>query len=219
MDPSVTTRDHDGILGERILSVVHFEFFEQPEILTLTGPSNVMFGLNPDRQANPYAVRELLSPSDQERWLRYREELRATNADPIGVRFQFNIAGTNKWILTSMRALRTTTGEYLGMTGTCTDVTAYVDLLEEQAETCRGLTIALDSRTVIEQAKGVLAKHFECTPEQAFQGLRSYARSNRRTLQDVCAATVEAAATGLDFKSCECLQEVAIAVGAALKHP
>ena len=44
---------------------------------------------------------------------------------------------------------------------------------------------ALDSRVVIEQAKGTLAERLHVTPEIAFQLLRSYARSNRRQLRNV----------------------------------
>ena len=44
---------------------------------------------------------------------------------------------------------------------------------------------ALDSRIVIEQAKGVLAERLQCPPDVAFQVMRSYARNNRRQLRNV----------------------------------
>ena len=44
---------------------------------------------------------------------------------------------------------------------------------------------ALDSRVVIEQAKGVLAERLSVTPDIAFGLLRAYARSNRRQLRMV----------------------------------
>jgi GAF domain-containing protein len=47
------------------------------------------------------------------------------------------------------------------------------------------LQLALDSRVVIEQSKGVLAERLQCTPDVAFDLLRSYARSNRRPLRNV----------------------------------
>jgi transcriptional regulator with GAF, ATPase, and Fis domain len=53
------------------------------------------------------------------------------------------------------------------------------DLLRQQ------LQIALNSRVVIEQAKGVLAQTHDVTTDQAFTLLREYARSNQRPLAQV----------------------------------
>jgi hypothetical protein len=44
---------------------------------------------------------------------------------------------------------------------------------------------ALESRVVIEQAKGVLAQHAGLSMDEAFEALRSYARSTSRRLSDV----------------------------------
>jgi len=44
---------------------------------------------------------------------------------------------------------------------------------------------ALDSRIVVEQAKGALAQLRGCTPDEAFEVLRDLARSNRLRLTDV----------------------------------
>ncbi len=45
---------------------------------------------------------------------------------------------------------------------------------------------ALDSRVLIEQAKGVIAERRGASVNEAFEMLRSYARSNNRNLHDVC---------------------------------
>lgn len=58
------------------------------------------------------------------------------------------------------------------------------DLLNEQLQT------ALDSRVVLEQAKGVLAQRGELQMDQAFQVLRSYARDHNRRLTDIARAVV-----------------------------
>lgn len=50
------------------------------------------------------------------------------------------------------------------------------------------LQYALDSRVVIEQAKGVLAQHAGVTIDQAFDALRSYARNHNERLNDVARA-------------------------------
>jgi GAF domain-containing protein len=53
------------------------------------------------------------------------------------------------------------------------------DILREQ------LQLALDSRVIIEQAKGVLAHTHAVTPEEAFAMLRGYARQHRLLLAEV----------------------------------
>lgn len=58
------------------------------------------------------------------------------------------------------------------------------DVVAEQLQT------ALNSRVVVEQAKGVLSSHLSISPDAAFQALRSRARSTRRRLTDVAAAVV-----------------------------
>jgi len=52
------------------------------------------------------------------------------------------------------------------------------------------LQTALDSRVVIEQAKGILAERQEITPEEAFNRLRREARSQRVKLHDLAAEVV-----------------------------
>jgi AmiR/NasT family two-component response regulator len=44
---------------------------------------------------------------------------------------------------------------------------------------------ALDSRVLIEQAKGALAEALTMTMEEAFSALRSYARNHNMTLHEV----------------------------------
>jgi GAF domain-containing protein len=56
-----------------------------------------------------------------------------------------------------------------------------LDVVNEQLQT------ALNSRVVIEQAKGALSRHLGISTEEAFEILRSRARSTRRRLSDVAA--------------------------------
>ena len=53
------------------------------------------------------------------------------------------------------------------------------------------LQLALTSRIIIEQAKGVLIAKTGKSPQEAFEMLRSHARSSRKKLRDVAAAVVE----------------------------
>jgi len=50
---------------------------------------------------------------------------------------------------------------------------------------------ALDSRVVIEQAKGFLAHQNDASPEEAFRLIRGYARTHSRRLSDVARGLVE----------------------------
>lgn len=59
------------------------------------------------------------------------------------------------------------------------------EVLTEQLQT------ALNSRILIEQAKGVLAERLGSSVDQAFDTLRKYARSHNRRLIDLAAAVVD----------------------------
>ena len=59
-----------------------------------------------------------------------------------------------------------------------------VELAELRTENTQ-LREALETRAVIEQAKGVLSERFCIVPEQAFEALRRAARRESRKLQDL----------------------------------
>ena len=50
---------------------------------------------------------------------------------------------------------------------------------------------ALDSRIIIEQAKGAVAARCDVTPDIAFEMIRGLARSQRRKVADFCAEIIE----------------------------
>lgn len=61
----------------------------------------------------------------------------------------------------------------------------------------RHLQTALDSRIVIEQAKGLVAGASGSDIDEAFRFLRTYARDRNRLLHDVCNQVIAAAGTTL----------------------
>ena len=63
----------------------------------------------------------------------------------------------------------------------------------ERGRVAGELQVALDSRVVIEQAKGVLVGRHGLTTRQAFERLRRLARDQRRPLTEVARAVVSAA--------------------------
>jgi hypothetical protein len=68
--------------------------------------------------------------------------------------------------------------------GRTNDPTAF--LLERTIQ----LQTALDSRIVIEQAKGIVAERNQVTPDQAFESIRREARSRRMKLHDLAARII-----------------------------
>jgi GAF domain-containing protein len=68
-------------------------------------------------------------------------------------------------------------------------------LYETQATLAGHMQKAMDSRAVIEQAKGIIMGERRCTPDQAFTILTKLSQDSNRKLRDVAAALV-AKATG-----------------------
>src|SRR5437868_3759882 len=69
------------------------------------------------------------------------------------------------------------------------------ELVVALADENANLQRALDTRVVIEQAKGVLAERFGLDVHDAFHVLRTSARSNRMRLRDLAAGVVESRQT------------------------
>ena len=72
----------------------------------------------------------------------------------------------------------------------CTSYILNARTLADSYKLAGQLQRALDSRVVIEQAKGALAEQLGVNVNQAFEVLRSHARSNGRKLHDVAAEVV-----------------------------
>lgn len=72
---------------------------------------------------------------------------------------------------------------------------ALVALVRLLSERNKQLETALQTRIVIEQAKGVLVERFDLSTQQAFDILQRAARSQRRKIHDVAAEIVESRQT------------------------
>jgi AmiR/NasT family two-component response regulator len=75
-------------------------------------------------------------------------------------------------------------GLALDMRNARTDREAHLELTAEQLQT------ALNSRVIIEQAKGFIAATRGVTPDEAFNLMRSYARSHNQTVQTIAGQVV-----------------------------
>jgi GAF domain-containing protein len=68
---------------------------------------------------------------------------------------------------------------------------AHASAEQQQQRTTEQLQQALDTRLIIEQAKGVLAANRKTTVDDAFRTLRKYARDHRARIHDVASAVVK----------------------------
>jgi AmiR/NasT family two-component response regulator len=66
-------------------------------------------------------------------------------------------------------------------------------LYETTAGLARQMQKAMESRAVIEQAKGIIMGERHCTPDQAFRILSQLSQDANRKLRDVAAAPVDSA--------------------------
>ena len=76
---------------------------------------------------------------------------------------------------------------------------ATIGILQERAsreqELVSGqLQVALNSRVIIEQAKGILAERMQVTPDQAFIVLRAYSRNNNYPLTQLATDVISGTA-------------------------
>ena len=71
----------------------------------------------------------------------------------------------------------------------------YSGELHQARTLAQQLQHALDSRVIVEQAKGILAERNGITPSEAFDRLRKYARQNQARIHDVAAQVVDGTPT------------------------
>jgi GAF domain-containing protein len=73
--------------------------------------------------------------------------------------------------------------------------------VNEARELASQLRIALHSRVVIEQAKGILAERLGCELDEAYQLIRWYGRDHNRRLREVAAAVVRGSLGAEDLRA------------------
>lgn len=139
----------------------------------------------------PMAIPDIADRTD---WPVYTD-----TADRIGLRavvgYPFTYGGESLGALNVYNAEpREWSDEDLGVIGVFADMaTAYLARTSELAEARQladQLQTALDSRVLIEQAKGILANQHGVTVDEAFEMLRTHSRSNRLRLSQLADAVV-----------------------------
>lgn len=78
----------------------------------------------------------------------------------------------------------------------------------ESHELMDQLNTALNTRVIIEQAKGIVSEQQQIDMEQAFGALRGHARNNNLRLADVAAAVVKGTLNGASLQSAAATRQV-----------
>lgn len=144
------------------------------------------------RSGSVVAVADLRDSA--QRWPSYVRAARAAGIVAVaGIPLHLNGHSIGVLNLHSNRR-RDWSAEDLDAAGVLADIAAsYVinaSLLDRQRRNCEQLQEALDSRVIIEQAKGVLAAERGISVDQAFEVLRQHARQRGASLRAVAEAVV-----------------------------
>lgn len=142
------------------------------------------------------AVPDLVARPTWERWSEGATSLGYAGVVSVPLRYRDETLGTS---IALWREPAVASGQAERDLAALADVTTLVLLGARRADdaerTAAQLQSALDSRVVIEQAKGLLAGRLGVTPTEAFSLLRNHARSTRRPLRDVAHDVVHNALT------------------------
>ncbi|MFE6398917.1 GAF and ANTAR domain-containing protein [Streptomyces alboflavus] len=141
---------------------------------------------------------DLTGPEAADQWPRFTDAARAAGfvaVAAVPLRLREEVIGALNLFHTSPDAL-TPAALRLGqaLADAATIGILHQRLAHDQAERVGQLQTALNSRIVIEQAKGVLVARLNLPPDTAFERLRTHARANRHSLTRLCTQVVEGTA-------------------------
>ncbi|MCX5205757.1 GAF and ANTAR domain-containing protein [Streptomyces sp. NBC_00237] len=128
-------------------------------------------------------------------WDRFAQQARASGfatTHAIPLRLRSRVVGALNLFHTKTQRL---TGEDVILAQALADV-ATISILQQRtlqaSNTERAqLQAALNSRIILEQAKGILAERLTLTPDEAFTALRTYVRSHNLRLSDAARQVIE----------------------------
>ena len=141
----------------------------------------------------PVTIRDIAGTGD--RWPKFKDEAAAQGYQSVHA-FPLRVRGKT---IGAMNLFRTETGEMseedVAIGQALADVSTVSILqertLRESATVNDQLQRALNSRILVEQAKGMIAHNSNITTDEAFQVLRAHARSHRTNLKDTAAAVLD----------------------------
>ncbi|AXK36629.1 ANTAR domain-containing protein [Streptomyces armeniacus] len=190
--------DTDGQLRVMAASSDEARLMELLQLQHDSGPCLTCY-----RTAAPVVVPDLAM--EAHRWPRFAEEARRrgyTGVQAVPMRLRDEVIGALNLFHTAAKPFApdiTPLAQALADVATISVLqqrgAARRELLNEQLEN------ALQTRVVIEQAKGKLAERLDVGMEEAFTLLRAYARSHNRRLSELAAAFVEGTEALADLRS------------------
>ncbi|GAA2086357.1 GAF and ANTAR domain-containing protein [Streptomyces albiaxialis] len=186
----VLLADRDGVLRVLAASSDDVRLIELLQVQNDKGPCLTCY-----RTGQAVTVTDLdLAP---ERWPRFAEDARSRGfaaVQALPMRLRERTIGALNLFHTTTRALDpqvTAIAQALADVATISLLQKRV--IEDQDLLNRQLEQALDTRVVIEQAKGKLAERYGLSMQEAFTLLRGYARSHNRRLTDLATAFINEA--------------------------
>jgi transcriptional regulator with GAF, ATPase, and Fis domain len=190
----VLLSDQRGALRVVAASTEQTRLLELLQSQTDQGPCPECF-----HTGRPVAVADLSAPTAAGRWPRFAVEARKvgfSSVHAVPMRLRTDVIGALNLFCTQPGALDEDT---LRLAQALADV-ATIGLLQARAIRQRDtlaeqLQTALNSRVVIEQAKGVIAERRHVDMDESFTLLRSTARTNNRRLSELARAVVDGSET------------------------
>lgn len=190
--------DPRGQLRALASTTERMRVLELIEIQSDEGPCRDCF-----RTGEP-VVNERISDA-YDRWPRFAIQVRAAGfqmAHALPLRLRDDTIGAMNIFDTQMREL---TSQEVNLAQALADA-ATIAILQERTirhgtQLARQLQVALNSRIVIEQAKGVVAERLHLGMDEAFALIRAYARSKRVRLSEVATSIVHGTLPASDLSS------------------
>jgi transcriptional regulator with GAF, ATPase, and Fis domain len=190
----VMLTDQRGALRVIAASTEQTRLLELLQSQTDQGPCPECF-----HTGRPVAVADLSAPAATRRWPRFAGEARKagfSSVHALPMRLRTDVIGALNLFDTQAGALDEDT---IRLAQALADV-ATIGLLQARAIRQRDtlaeqLQTALNSRVVIEQAKGVIAERHHVDVDQSFILLRGTARTNNRRLSELARAVVDGSET------------------------
>jgi transcriptional regulator with GAF, ATPase, and Fis domain len=190
----VLLSDQRGTLRVVAASTEQTRLLELLQSQTDRGPCPESF-----HTGRPVAVADLSTPAAASRWPRFAAAARKvgfSSVHALPMRLRTDVIGALNLFGTQPGALDEDT---IRLAQALADV-ATIGLLQARAIRQRDtlaeqLQTALNSRVVIEQAKGVIAERHHIDVDQSFTVLRSTARTNNRRLSELARAVVDGSET------------------------
>ncbi|MEH1101581.1 GAF and ANTAR domain-containing protein [Micromonospora sp. CPCC 205561] len=141
-------------------------------------------------------VHDMATESRWPEWARAAHAAGAGSSMSIGLPIQEAVVGALNVYGAEPGAFDDVTAAAQTFAGYAAIALANAHLYESTATLAQQMRVAMESRAVIEQAKGIIMGQRRCTAEEAFSILAKISQNSNRKLRDVAEALVRGAAAG-----------------------